>query len=64
LLSQNPAGAPERILRAVNRPSRANAEALIGEQAVPAEVPEAPAAYNIRPVVWSLREQVREWLVA
>jgi hypothetical protein len=78
--------APERILRAINRPSRATAETFIhswsdtrevrspesqayailndSEQPVPAEVPEALGAYNIRPVVWSHREEVRERLVA
>lgn len=35
-----------------------------GEQSIPAEVPEALAAYNIRPIPWSKREEVRERLVA
>ena len=30
---------------------------------VPADVPEAFAAYNITPVLWSERERVREQLV-
>jgi hypothetical protein len=76
--------APERILKAINRPSRATAETFIhawsdtravrspesqayailndSEQAVPAEVPEALGAYNIRPVTWSRREEVGERL--
>jgi hypothetical protein len=34
------------------------------EQAVPAEVPEALGAYNIRRVSWSHREEVVERLAA
>ena len=78
--------APERILRAINRPSRATAETFIhawsdtrevrspesqayailndSEQSVPTEVPEALSAYNIRPVAWSHREEVRQRLIA
>ncbi|MGD1072470.1 MAG: DUF1828 domain-containing protein [Bryobacteraceae bacterium] len=78
--------APERILRAINRPNRATAETFIhawsdtrevrspesqayailndSDQAVPAEVPEALITYNIRPVLWSYREEVRERLAA
>lgn len=78
--------APERILRAITRPSRSTAESFIhawsdtrekrspesqayailndGEQHIPAEVPEALTAYNIRPVPWSSREEMRDKLVA
>jgi Domain of unknown function DUF1828/Domain of unknown function DUF1829 len=78
--------APERILRAINRPRRDSAEAFLhawtdtqqvrppdslafavlndlGQQ-VPADVPEAFAAYNITPVLWSQRETVKAQLVA
>lgn len=78
--------APERILRAINRPRRDSAEAFLhawtdtqqvrppdslafavlndlGQQ-VPADVPEAFTAYNIRPVLWTQREEVRAELVA
>ena len=78
--------APERILRAINRPSRATAETFIHawsdtreirspeseaysilndrDQSIPAEVPEALHVYNITPVYWSRRDEMRERLVA
>ena len=78
--------APERILRAINRPRRDSAEAFLHAwsdtqqvrppdslafailnnmaQPVPSDVPEAFAAYNIRPVLWTRREDVRLELVA
>ena len=73
--------APERILRAINRPRRDSAEAFLHAwtdtqqvrpansqafailndigQSVPAEVTEAFQAYEIAPVLWSKREDVR-----
>ncbi len=78
--------APERLLRAITRPSRNTAEAFIHawsdthgvrspesaafailndrEQKMPPEVPEALTAYNITPVPWTRREEVRDRLAA
>lgn len=78
--------APERILRAINRPRRDSAEAFLhawtdtqqirppDSQAyavlndtarlVPEDVSEAFTAYNIKPVLWSQREEVRDQLAA
>jgi hypothetical protein len=78
--------APERILRAVNRPRRDSAESLLHAwtdtqqvrppdslafavlndigQSVPTDVSEAFTAYNVRPVLWSRCEEVREELAA
>lgn len=78
--------APERILRAINRPRRDSAEAFLhawtdtlqvrppDSQAyavlndigrpVPEDVSEAFSAYNIRPVLWTQREEVRKQLAA
>ena len=77
---------PERILRAINRPSRDTAESFIfswsdtrdvrppasrayavlndAEQAITAGVLEALRSYQIRPVAWSRREEVRIELAA
>ena len=78
--------APERILRAINRPRRNSAEAFLHAwtdtqqirsadsrafailndvgQAVPEEVTEAFAAYDVTPVLWSGREQLLQQLAA
>jgi hypothetical protein len=78
--------APERILRAINRPQRNSAEAFLHAwtdtqkvrppdsiafallndigQPVPAEVPEAFVAYEIKPVLWSMREEIKDQLAA
>ena len=77
---------PERILRAINRPSRDTAESFIfswsdtrdvrppasrayavlndAEQAITSGVLEALRSYQIRPVAWSRREEVRPELAA
>lgn len=77
---------PERILRAINRPSRDTAESFIfswsdtrdvrppasrayailndTEQTITSGVLEALRSYQIRPVVWSRREEVRIELAA
>jgi hypothetical protein len=77
---------PERILRAINRPSRDTAESFIfswsdtrdvrppasrayailndAEQAITSGVLEALRSYQIRPVAWSRREEVRIELAA
>jgi len=78
--------APERILRAINRPRRDSAEAFLHAwtdtqqvrptdslafallndigRPVPDDVPEAFAAYNVKPILWSQRDSVREELAA
>ncbi len=78
--------APERILRAINRPRRDSAEAFLHAwadtqqvrprdslafavlndfgQPVPTDVSEAFVAYQIKPVLWSQREEVRSQLAA
>ncbi len=76
---------PERILRALTRPTRENAQATVlswidtrdvrpadarafallndGER-VPPAVEDALSSYEIRPVLWSQREDVKELLAA
>jgi hypothetical protein len=78
--------APERILRAINRPRRDSAEAFLHAwtdtqqvrppdsrayaflndiaRPVPDDVPEAFAAYNVKPVMWTKRDEVHAELVA
>jgi hypothetical protein len=78
--------APERILRAINRPRRDNAEAFLHAwtdtqqarppdsvayailndfgQPVSADVSEAFVAYQIHPVLWSHRDEVKDRLAA
>ncbi len=78
--------APERMLKAINRPKRNSAEtflhawtdtqqvrppesrafALLNDmgQAITSEVPEAFAAYQVRSVLWSARNEVLEELLA
>jgi hypothetical protein len=53
------------LTREVRSPeSQAYAILNDSEQTVPAEVPEALGAYNIRPVSWSRREELGERLAA
>jgi hypothetical protein len=78
--------APERIMRAINRPRRDSAEAFLHAwtdtqqvrppdsrafavlndiaEPVPSDVSEAFTAYNVRPVLWTQREELRPELVA
>jgi len=77
---------PERVLRAVGRPSKDTAESFVfawldtkeareseskayallndAEQVVSADVQDALRSYDVHPVVWSQREEVREELAA
>lgn len=77
---------PERMLRVINRPGRANAQSLAfawidtknarpeasrayailndSEREAPSGVIEAMRSYDIKPIVWSERERVREELAA
>ena len=77
---------PERIVKAVNRPGRETAEALVfawldtkevrppdsrayavlndSEHPVSESVLEAMRSYDVRPILWSAREQVRQELAA
>jgi hypothetical protein len=76
---------PERILRALTRPTRESAQATVlawidtrdvrpadaqafallnDAERVPPAVVEALTSYEVRPVLWSHREEVREVLVA
>lgn len=79
--------APERIIRAINRPNREAAQSMAfawhdtkdarmgqeakaiailndGEQSPTGAVLDALRSYDIRPVLWSRREDIREELVA
>lgn len=77
---------PERIVQAINRPSRETAQSLIlswidtkevrsrdsrafallndGEQVVSQTVVDALVNYEVRPLLWSRREEMREELAA